>query len=220
MERYNEVTRSDVILPHKNTVEKLISDTIKLKDDLLDTLKEFKELKSYLISFYNTQLHMLENKDYVLQNYVIHDVLYQSLRQLLFELVAVLDQKQQLDYLDRVYQWFTRRKAALTERIAIQTPVETQRAQSPFSGTKKRKGKRTHHVGTKSPSRRLNELHRKSIQLKIDKQRKESITSPIAKLVIVEPPEGPFSPANLRVSFHVIKVPFRLKIAQVLEDFP
>ena len=49
---------------------------------------------------------MSEGKEVSLPNYLVLEALFQSLRQLLLELIKVSDPKDQNHYLSRVFQWF------------------------------------------------------------------------------------------------------------------
>lgn len=103
-------------------------------------------------------------------------------------------------------------------------------------------GKRTIHLESKSPEKRLSKFKRKNIiPLKFRNNKKKEIkglksfqtnsldskdirtskeTSPVTRLIIKSPKNPVFSPSNLKVSFSIIKLSFSRIILQLHLLYP
>lgn len=160
MQKYSKSDSQNNDLPHKKTVDKLLSEANNIHIPSLEHLPEYQEVKTALINFHKSQIKMIENNDLLITNYLIHDILYQSLRQLLMEIQQLWDERQQYDYFERVYDWFKRRKEVLSEESRLRE-IDEPLPEGPPRIHKTRQGKRTIHLNVKAPEKRLTKFKRK-----------------------------------------------------------
>lgn len=161
-------------------------------------------MKNSLLDFHKTQLMMIDDHSIQMDNYLVQDVLHQSLRQLLGELVSATDPDLQIEFLNRIYQWYRRRKSTLSDKVRrIEENIDPKH--SPVKSSSRRKGRRTQHLGVKSPEKRLEKFQRKKVgSLATKKQLRfnddSSDASPAVKMRVTESRDEVVSPSNLRVS--------------------
>lgn len=96
---YNEIPGDDI-------TGKLIREAIGFSSPYLDNTLEFQDLKNHLILFYEEQQKRNRNPNYNIPGYAVLNVLMLSLRQLIIELLKEVGSTQQIQYLDRVVNWF------------------------------------------------------------------------------------------------------------------
>lgn len=153
-----------------------------------------------------------QNKSIETPNLMVQDVLYECVRQLITEILQVINTTEQAIYIHRVYEWFRRRKETYNLE-AIPKSIRESKDQ-PKKIHKPKRGKRTIHLGTKSPDKRLERLYTKSQKSrKVSRVPSESV-SPLARVVVNEPQERSLSPVNLKVRLENF-IYFRSKIKAV-----